>query len=447
MPNYKVSKKDLKRIQNSLNKYARKFKGHPLKSFGNNIKIETLHKHIGYEYVVHFNYEKRTVVNKVKATRKKKFPPREITNTSQVAPWSIKLRKRYFNIKAIKTIKVPRSSYHKTCTTCSGSKTVTCNDCRGQRNFSCSSCGEKGYVRCSCIGGRETCSNCSFGKTNCRTCGGSGQDTTGLKGVYSTCYGCNGSGKKTCYSCGGTTSVTCRNCSGTQQRRCYSCGGSGRVNCSGCRGSGYKKCYSCNGKGGFEHYIGLEQSFNKDSYRDYYIPRTHILKTDNVSHNSIKSENFEKAFQAHDFFNHISINIKYPTESIKRILQRIKNNWQIRTSKQKLTINSYSLIEFTYFFEGKSYMSFIIGKSNTLFIHSCPISKYALNQLEEVKRQLRFENYFESYKILKRINGLPDIEGKDVKHLETLIRQRLKLKKGYKYYKQKIRIKLHGKIK
>lgn len=444
-----ISKKDLRRIKRTLNKYSIKYSGHPYKNFGNKIEIENFYKYTCYEYIVNFNYEKRTVANKYKASKKRNFPTREINSVSEVAPWSFKLGKRLFYLKKTKTIKVPKSSHYKTCTSCGGSKSIICNNCNGVKNYPCTYCGEKGSIKCySCIGGTVTCSSCSWGKTTCRNCGGRGTVSSGLKGVYDrTCYSCNGGGKVYCSSCGGSLYIKCRNCNGTQQSRCGSCGGNGRINCSGCNGSGYKTCYSCNGKGGFEHFIAIEQSFNKDFYKDYFIPETQILKINNIDESCLKSEKHEISFNAVDFFESISSKISYPNEPIKQILKKIKNDSRKRTYKQKLIINSFSLMVFIYKFEGASYRGLVIGKKNTLLLNSSPISSYALNQLSEANHQFKLENFFMSYKILKKINGLPKIEFKKVKDLESLIRGTLNLKKGMKYYKQKVKIKLLGKIK
>ena len=303
-----IPRQDLKRIKNSFNNYSKNYAGYPLKKLGNHVEIESYYKHTCYEYIIDFNFEQRIVVNKNNPTTRKNFPTREIVNANNVLPWSFRLKKRYFNLKNPKIIKIPKSSYHKTCNTCIGSKNVTCNNCGGKQHYPCSSCNQKGSVRCySCNGGTNRCMRCISGKTTCRNCGGRGSVSSGLKGVYDrTCYSCNGSGRTRCSNCGGSIYIKCNECNGTLQKRCSGCGGRGRINCSGCSGSGYKKCHSCSGKGGFEYYIGIQQSFDKSRENAFFIADSKILNEVTIKAELVKSEKIENTYKSADFLIKLS---------------------------------------------------------------------------------------------------------------------------------------------
>ena len=112
-----------------------------------------------------------------------------------------------------------------------------------------------------------------------------------------------------------------------------------------------------------------------------------------------------------------------------------------------MTIKSFVLYEITYKLNGISYEALVIGKYNSFINESSPISDYGINQLNEITKQIELENYFQAYKILKKIKGLPKVNDNKIARIKDQITFSLNSKKSLKFYKQKVRIKLHGKLK
>ncbi len=95
---------------------------------------------------------------------------------------------------------------------------------------SCDNCGGNGDNRCDyCSGtGRVHCSSCTYGRSICNGCGGTGRFFSVSDQKTYSCQTCAGSGRISCWSCYGSSYVNCN-----------SCGGNGKTPCSPCNQSGW----------------------------------------------------------------------------------------------------------------------------------------------------------------------------------------------------------------
>lgn len=155
------------------------------------------------------------------------------------------------------------------CSICGGRGKNTCHTCSGMGRSSCSQC--RGM-------GNHSCNYCSFGKTNCLACFGTGSRSEQVpytvqtqiwlpdgtsRSDYRTEYRTE---TRSCGSCSGGR-INCATCGGSSSVRCNRCGGSGQLTCSGCAGSGTLTCTPCNGSG----QTGTAAQLDIDVEPDYHV--------------------------------------------------------------------------------------------------------------------------------------------------------------------------------
>ncbi len=376
------------RLRDEISDWSNAIPHHPFTNFGEQIHIKQIVFRPAYRFLLHVQYEKRSVKEKYRPFWGEELPTARITR-----PESVKASEMDMPIPpGFSTNEHSHDVWDSEraidCKTCTAKGTLTCHNCKGEGQFTCLDCSGDGSCQC-------------------QNCSGSGNITNTISYTRKADSGTSKTGKQTIYE---TVREKCKVCRGIGKISCSKCSGHGHEICKICESKGTLECPTCRGTRKVVAWFSVQQQLtsfrlqelmhntallNDEIWQDFNPPDYEIRKdpvftrTENrlpVSLELLLSGSKDSEGQTDEPAFEQSPDTAEPNRTwhtLKTEAKRKMHDDGSRIIREQLTISQLDVYHVTYSFQDETFELLVYGRSNEIHAPKNPLQRVHDNFLEK----------------------------------------------------------------